>query len=349
MMRPPQSGRTRIDVPEVPARWRRTGCLSLIGGALLLLAAIFGIAGWNTVDSGKVGVTRRFGEITGTKQAGGFWQLPIGFSMVEYDLRVAKTLQNQQTALKNQQTLFIKQTAYQYNLTPQAAQRLLETVGTQDTFEANVVIPKLENAMKKVTPQYTAEQVFPERTQMEIQMEKSLASDLQKYEVDPGSVDITLADMDFDPAFRQTIDAKAKAQQEQQVEQANLEKQKVRNQQELQQARTDADKAKLAAQGEANAAEERARGEAQSIRLRAGAQAEGNTMVRQSLNRDLIDYEYARNWNGQLPSTVLGGGGSTSTLIGLPGTSSPASTPTATPTATPTPSPAPTAAPTQRP
>lgn len=319
--------------------------MAMLGGAALLLLAFIGIAGWNTVDSGKVGVTRRFGKITGVRQAGGFWEQPIGFSMVEYDLRVAKTLEGQQTALKNQQTLFINKAAYQYNLTPQAAQSLLANVGTQDTFETNVVIPKLQNAMKQVTPAYTADQVFPERTAIEVAMEERLASDLSKYNVEAGSVDITLADMDFDPAFRQAIDAKAKAQQEEQVERANLEKQKQKNAQEIQQAETDANRTRLAAKGEADANRERAAGDADAIKLRSGAEAEGNKLIRTSLNRDIIDYQYAQNWNGQLPSTVFGGSANPSVLVPAPSLTTDGGTnPTA--TASPTPGSAPGATPT---
>ncbi|MDQ3855316.1 MAG: SPFH domain-containing protein, partial [Chloroflexota bacterium] len=276
---------------------------------LVFIAFIFLVAGWNTVDSGKVGVTRRFGKIIGTRQAGGFWEQPIGFSMVVYDLRVAKTIQNQRAALCNQQTLFINRAAYQYNLSPDAARTLLETVGTQDTFESNVVVPKLENAMKAITPRYCADRVFPDRARMEQEMEQRLAQDLTKYNVAVDSVDITLADMDFDQGFRASIDAKAKAEQDKLVEQANLDKQKIKNEQEKQQARTDAEKAQLQATGEANAAKARAAGEAESIRLKAVAQAQANKEIRASLTNDLIQYQYALNWNGQLPTTMFGQGG----------------------------------------
>ncbi|MDP9382109.1 MAG: prohibitin family protein [Chloroflexota bacterium] len=306
-MRPPQD---RVTGPELSfARWGRSGCLAFLLGGLLLVAGAFALAGWNTVESGKVAVTRRFGEITGTRTAGGFWDNPIGFSMMEYDLRVAKTIQNQQAALKNQQTLFIKDAAYQYNLTPDAARKLLETVGDQQTFERNVVIPKLQNAMKAVTPQYTAEDVFPRRSEIEQKMEQTLAADLKEYEVAAGSVDITLSDVDFDPEFRKAIDAKAKAEQERLVELANLEKQKIRNNQEIQQAQTDAQRAKVAAEGQANAAVANAKGQAEATRTQAAAEAEANEKVGQSLSQDLIRYRYAQNWNGQLPSTMLGDNG----------------------------------------
>jgi len=302
----------------------------MVLGGLAVIVIIFAAAGFRTVDSGKVGVTRRFGKITGTQQAGGFWAQPVGFSMVEYDLRVAKTIEKQQGALCNQQTLLINRAAYQYNLSPKAAAFLLETVGTQDTFERAVVIPKLENAMKSVTPLYCADRVFAERTKVEREMESRLAQDLAKYNIDAASVDITLADVDFDQSYRASIDAKAKAEQDRLVELANLEKQKTKNEQEKQQSRTDAERAQLTAQGEANAVKSRAAGEAESIRLRAQAQAQANKEINSSLTPDLIQYQYALNWNGQLPTTMFGEGGLP--LINIPtNPSQQATTPTTTP------------------
>lgn len=305
----------RVGVPQIKVgSWGRSGCLGLLAAGLGFFALIFLISGWNTVDSGKVGVTRNFGKITGTRAAGGFWAQPIGFSMVEYDLRVAKTIQDQRAALANQQTLFINNAAYQYNLTSEAARQLLETVGDQQTFENNVVIPRLQSAMKKVTPQYTAAEVLAKRSEMEINMEASLAKDLEEYRIAAGSVDITLADIDFDPEYQKSINAKAKAEQDKQVELANLDKQKTKNEQELQQARTDAEKAKLAAQGQANADRAKAQGDADATRLRASAEAAANVEIARSLTPELISYRYAQNWNGQLPTTSIGEGGVLPTL-----------------------------------
>ncbi len=305
--------KSRTDKVTAPnlnlGRWGRGGCMGVLLGALGLLGILFLLSGWHTVDSGKVGVTRSFGRITGTRAAGGFWVQPVGFSMVEYDLRVAKTIGDQRAALSNQQTLFINSAAYQYNLTPEAARRLLETVGDQQTFEDRVVTPRLQSAMKRITPQYSAAEVLAKRSEMEQNMEESLAKDLEEYRIESGSVDITLADIDFDPEYRKSIDAKAKAEQDKQVELANLDKQKTKNEQELQQARTDAEKAKLAAQGQANAEHEKARGEADATRLRASAEAAANAEIARSLTPQLISYRYAQNWNGQLPTTSIGEGG----------------------------------------
>lgn len=316
-MRPPGDNPNIRHLQTTIRPWGRLGCLGALGVGLLLAAVAFGIAGWNTVDSGNVAVTRRFGQIEGVRGAGGFWAQPIGFSLVEYDLRVVSGLEGEKASLANQQTLNINRVAYQYNLTPEAARQLLEQVGTQETFESRVVIPKLLNAIKIVTPRFTWDKVFPQRGQMEQEIERALAADLADYRIAPGSIDVTLADIGFDPEFSRSIDAKAKAEQDRLVELANLEKQKIRNEQELQQARTDAEKARVAAIGQANATKETASGEAAATLVRAKAEADGNTLVRETLTPALIQYRYAQNWNGQLPTTMLGQG--TDVLAPLPG------------------------------
>ncbi len=314
-MRPPQ-----IVPPRPQMNWGRSGCFVVLAVGLGLVGLVFALSSWRTVDSGTVGVTRSFGKITGTRQAGGFFVQPIGFSMVSYDLRVVSQIEKQEAALRNQQTLFVNRAAYQYNLTPDAARVLLERIGRQETFENIVVIPKLQNAIKAVTPNYQAAEVFSKRSEMERQMEATLAEDLAVYGVDKESVDITLADIAFSEEYQQSINAKAKAEQDKLVEEANLDKQLTQSEREILQSRTNAEKAKQEAIGEANAARERAKGEADATRFRAEAEARANNEIRESLTPELINYRYAQNWNGQLPSTVLGQSGATP-LVGLPVTS----------------------------
>jgi regulator of protease activity HflC (stomatin/prohibitin superfamily) len=55
------------------------------------------------------------------------------------------------------------------------------------------------------------------------------------------------------------------------------------------------------AKAEADKRVEEARGEAESIKLRAVAQAEANRILAQSISPTLVTYEAVRRWNGELP------------------------------------------------
>lgn len=52
---------------------------------------------------------------------------------------------------------------------------------------------------------------------------------------------------------------------------------------------------------------EEARGEAQSLLLKKKAEAEGNLIVSQSLTSELVQYEMAKRWTGELPR-MMGSG-----------------------------------------
>lgn len=61
------------------------------------------------------------------------------------------------------------------------------------------------------------------------------------------------------------------------------------------------------AKAEADKLIEAARGEAESIRLRAQAQAEANRLLAQSISPVLVNYEAVRKWDGVLPRLTGGG------------------------------------------
>ncbi len=66
-------------------------------------------------------------------------------------------------------------------------------------------------------------------------------------------------------------------------------------------AKGEAEAKQTSADATAYATVKAAESEAQAARLRAEAQAEGNRKVRDSLTRELIDYEKVRRWDGKLP------------------------------------------------
>lgn len=72
----------------------------------------------------------------------------------------------------------------------------------------------------------------------------------------------------------------------------------------IQQNKNEANIAK--AEAEAEAAIIAAKAEAEAIKIAADAEAEANKKLANSLTEELINYEYAQSWNGQLP-TYMGG------------------------------------------
>ena len=70
---------------------------------------------------------------------------------------------------------------------------------------------------------------------------------------------------------------------------------------ELREAKAQADKQVAKAEGDAKSAKALAEGEAEAVRIRAEAQAEANAKLAKSLTPELVEYEKVRKWNGELP------------------------------------------------
>ena len=70
---------------------------------------------------------------------------------------------------------------------------------------------------------------------------------------------------------------------------------------ELREAKAQADKQVAKAEGDAKSAKALAEGEAEAVRIRAEAQAEANAKLAKSLTPELVEYEKIRKWNGELP------------------------------------------------
>jgi regulator of protease activity HflC (stomatin/prohibitin superfamily) len=86
-------------------------------------------------------------------------------------------------------------------------------------------------------------------------------------------------------------------------------------QNEVAEAKAEADKAVEQARGRAESAKLVAQQEADSLLITAEAQAKANRVLSESLSPNLIQYKQIEKWNGVLPVTTLGSG--TGTLLGV--------------------------------
>lgn len=131
---------------------------------------------------------------------------------------------------------------------------------------------------------YTAENLIASLKDLSNSIEELLQGDLEKYGIIMMSVSI--ADIDFTDVFTNALEAKQVAAQEKLT--AKTKRQAIME-------------PKAAAVHEKNAAEVAAevqRVEAYATRTKAEAAAEANRMILESLTQELIDYQYAKTWNG---------------------------------------------------
>lgn len=248
------------------------------------------------VDSGYVGITTRFGKIEdkvlqpGFHVTGWFTQVhPVNIrTQIVKGKLVAFSADIQQVTV---------QLAINYNITPEIANTLYRTVGTD--YSNTIMAPRVSEDAKAVVSNYTAEGLIANRERISGEILDLLQNDLSGYGITVSTVSVE--NIDFTDAFESAVEAKQVATQE-------AQRAKTLQEQQTMEARQAAERKKIEAEAAADVVRQQADAEAYQTRVKAEAQAEANKQVAETLTQELIDYEQAKNWNGQLPN-VYGGGG----------------------------------------
>lgn len=149
-----------------------------------------------------------------------------------------------------------------------------------------VIAPAVQESLKAITAQYTAEQMITSRPDVKAAMEGILKERLQPVGVDVLAISIT--DFRFSAKFDDAIEAKMEAEQR-----------ALKAERELQRIEIEAKQAIAAAEGQKQAMILAAQGEAESIRIQGDA-------LRQ--NPSVLELRRIEKWNGKLPDVTSGQG-----------------------------------------
>ena len=166
---------------------------------------------------------------------------------------------------------------------------IIKNVGKN--YEDVLVTPAVNEVLKAVTAKYTAEECISSRSKVS----KELVDEINKKLNAQGIYvnDVNIINFDFSEAYNKAIEDKQVAEQK------------------LKKAETDKQSAVVKAQAEAEKKKIAAEAEAAATKVKADAQAEANEKLNKSISKNLIDYEIANKWNGELPKVS----GSSGTLI----------------------------------
>lgn len=290
--------------------------------AILAAIAAIGmiIAGFSAtyiVDEGHVGVVTKWGKAVAQEDPAGLsFKAPIGTSIVEFDVRERRLAEEMAAATANQLPISATVT-YSWRMDPARVLEVYKSYGSPERFEANIIAPRLRQAAKAGLSQYQASALIQDRTSVANAIMASLQEALEPYPAISASLQIE--NVTLPPRYLEAVMAKEEAREAAAKEQYNLEKQKLESQREVQTAEAQRDAARARADGEAYRIREEAKAEADSIRDIGEAQAEAISAQQKAIanNPLIIDYEKARRWDGQMPSTMLGAGESPNLLLGL--------------------------------
>ncbi len=235
------------------------------------------------VPTGHTGVVTTFGHVEDyTYEAGIHIKNPLS-NVINMDNRTQKQTLDLSCFSSDIQEVNITYTV-NYQIDKENAQTIYRTIGTE--YYDKIIIPRIQDCVKTVTAKFTAENLVGSRNDLSVQIEEMLLKSLEEHNIQ--LVGASIENMDFTDAFTEAVEAKQVAEQ-------NKLKAQTEAQQKVIEAEADAKVKVIEAQAEADA-----------ILAKATAEAEANAKLAASITEELIDYQYAEKWDGELPQ-ITGG------------------------------------------
>ena len=239
--------------------------------ALLLIIVIAN--SFTVVQAGHTGVLVTLGKVNDSVlQEGVHFKIPFIQQCVLIDNRIVKLEVETEAFSKDLQSVMTT-LAINYRVDTSKSYSIYKNIGAN--YEAVLVTPAVNEVLKAITAQYTAEQSVTNRALIS----EGLVTGLNEKLNDIGLyvTDVNIINFDFSEAFITAIEEKQVAQQK-----------------------------LLKAETEKQTAITNAEAEAQTIRIKAEAEADANRIISESITENVINYKKLEKWDGVLPR-VTGG------------------------------------------
>lgn len=232
---------------------------------LILVAASF-----TTVGAGERGVV--FSKFGGVKDIildeGLRLKIPFIEDIIPVDVRVQKSQTDAPAASKDLQTVS-STIALNYHVDPGKVNKVYQEIGID--FKARIIDPAVQEAVKAIVAQFTAEELITRRAEVRDQIKEVLTKRLLTSNI---LVDeFSIVDFNFSPQFNAAIEAKQTAEQQALKAKRDLDRIKIEAEQKLTQAR---------------------------------AEAEGQRLQRETITPTLLQLRAIEKWDGQFPQVVGG-------------------------------------------
>lgn len=264
-----------------------------IGGVILCIICIL-CSCISYVPTGYTGIVTTFGKVHNeTLDAGINFHAPWD-NVIKMDNREQRTTFTLEAFSKDIQQVGV-QGSVNYNIDKVTAMNLYRDVGIE--YPTILIGPRIQEDVKIVIAKYTAENLIENR-----QVMSDTIFELLKTELAPKGINmisLAIENVDFTDVFEAAVEAKQVATQEKQRAQTLQEQQTMEEEQK-------AERARIAAQAEADVKKIEADAEAYAIRAKAEAEAEANKKLNSSLTSELIEYNKILHWDGQLPKFTGG-------------------------------------------
>ncbi len=252
----------------------------ILGIVIAVIALILLLDCFTIVQPGHTGVVVTMGKVrSGVMQEGLHVKVPFVQNVVQIDNRIVKLEVDTEAFSKDLQTVTTV-LAINYRVDTAKSDSIYKNVGSN--YETVLIKPAVEEVLKAITAQYTAEESVTNRVMISDGLIKGLNEKLN--EIGLYVTDVNIVNFDFSEAFITAIEEKQVAQQK-----------------------------LLKAETEKQTAITNAEAQAETIRIKAEAEAKANEVLQKSLSKEVLEYNKLEKWNGVLPQVT----GNSETLIDL--------------------------------
>lgn len=283
-------------------------------GAACFIFVIFGFTSFFTVNQKEVAVVTNFGAFSRIEGAGLHFKIPFAesytiFHVATQQLEVEKsevyTADNQGVNV----TMLV-----QYDVPETDVKNLFERFPNYQQRMYTLANDK----MKEVFGKMQVADIPSSRGQIEADIQKSISQEsIRLYGLQTTAIQII--DLEYSQTFIDAINQMTRAKAE--VTKAEQLRQQAIKDAERQQiaAKSEADAKILAAKGEAESLTVRSQAEAQATKVKGEAEAYAIKAQTDAIKSspEIVQYEQAKRWNGQLPTTMLGANSNTMPILNL--------------------------------
>lgn len=260
------------------------GSLKIVDGSLCVVAVIILLlTSFYNVDTGQVGIVKRFGKVIAIKEEGLNIKAPIIDKVYKMNVR-EQTLKfsyegdnNDAPAIsastKDMQTVLVSVTVSDVVSDPMKLYRAFT-----GNHVRSMMVPRVKDAVQSQVARCTIEEFIAKRDQLS----KDIYSDLENTFAGYGVTltNVSIIDHDFSDDYEKAVEAKKIAEQQVEEERQKQQKLIVEQENKVKLAELEVEKKKL--------------------------EAEANKIVTDSLSKEILQKQMIEKWDGKLPY-VTGG------------------------------------------
>lgn len=237
----------------------------------VLVVLFIAFNSFTIVEAGHTGVIVTLGKVNdGVLQEGLHLKIPFVQEIVKIDNRIVKLEVNTEAFSKDLQTVSTT-IAINYRVDTSKSYSIYKNIGSD--YETVLVTPAVNEVLKAITANYTAEESVTNRTLISDGLIEGLNEKMNN--IGLYVTDVNIINFDFSEAFINAIEEKQVAEQQ-----------------------------LLKAETEKKTAITNAEAQAQTTKIKAEAEAEANNKIKASLNDDIIRFKFYEKWDGKLPEAM---------------------------------------------